>query len=126
MRTAIGALIIKAKQLLLVRKKDIWILPGGKLKDGETDLECLIREIKEELSGTQICNARQYMEVKGTSPHKGDAVKAVAYFVDLKGELYSPSAEICESKFFGDTNGYKISNITSIILEYLIYDGYLK
>ncbi len=51
----LGAIVEKdGKVLLAKRKKGIsmagkWEFPGGKLEDGETEKECLKREIKEEL-----------------------------------------------------------------------------
>lgn len=45
----IGAAIIKDRKLLVCRKKDLWISPGGKVEPGETDEDCLRRELKEEL-----------------------------------------------------------------------------
>ena len=45
----IGAAIIKDSKLLVCRKKDLWISPGGKVEVGESDEECLRRELEEEL-----------------------------------------------------------------------------
>ncbi len=45
----IGAAIIKDRKLLVCRKKDLWISPGGKIEKGESDENCLRRELKEEL-----------------------------------------------------------------------------
>ena len=89
MRTAINAAIIKDKKLLLVRKKNTWILPGGKPESGENDLECLTREINEELSGTKIKDISFYREFKGKTPHKRDIINAKVYFAKLDGKLYS-------------------------------------
>jgi len=49
-----GLLVIKRNKLLLAysNNKKAWYLPGGKVDPGETSLECLLREIKEEL---QVC-----------------------------------------------------------------------
>ncbi len=48
MKTVIdGISINKDKEILLVKKKDTWILPWGKLDIDESELECLEREIKE-------------------------------------------------------------------------------
>ncbi len=47
----LGWIYIKDKKLLGARTKgkDIFYIPGGKRKEGETDKEALIREVKEEL-----------------------------------------------------------------------------
>jgi ADP-ribose pyrophosphatase YjhB (NUDIX family) len=36
-------------QILLVKEPEHWETPGGRLKEAETPLECIIREISEEL-----------------------------------------------------------------------------
>ena len=61
MRTAIGAAIINEGKLLIVRKKQSWILPGGKPEPGESDLDCLCREVGQELSGTKLEVAKMSM-----------------------------------------------------------------
>jgi 8-oxo-dGTP diphosphatase len=48
----VGLLLIRDKKVLLCRKKrgtSLLILPGGKREAGETSLECLARELREEL-----------------------------------------------------------------------------
>lgn len=56
MRKTINVAIINRKKLLLVRKGQSWLLTGGKPESDESDLECLCREVWEELSGTKIKN----------------------------------------------------------------------
>ena len=60
MNTAICAAVIQYGQLLIVEKKNIWILPGGKPKLGENDFSCLIIEVSEYLSGTKIVVGNYY------------------------------------------------------------------
>ena len=52
----LGALVVKEERILLARRKPEkamagkWEFPGGKLKDDETEQECIKREIKEEMN----------------------------------------------------------------------------
>jgi mutator protein MutT len=54
--TVLGAIIEKSGSVLLAKRKmhkamgGKWEFPGGKLEDGESDRECLSREIMEEFS----------------------------------------------------------------------------
>jgi ADP-ribose pyrophosphatase YjhB (NUDIX family) len=48
------AVILKDNKMLVLRQynykrqEEYWMLPGGGLEDGETEQQCIIREIKEE------------------------------------------------------------------------------
>lgn len=46
-----GLIVVKDNKLLLTfsKNKKAWYLPGGKIDDGETSKEALIREVEEEL-----------------------------------------------------------------------------
>lgn len=50
------AIIIKDNKILVAQRSEKmkmplkWEFPGGKLESGETEIECIIREIKEELN----------------------------------------------------------------------------
>jgi ADP-ribose pyrophosphatase YjhB (NUDIX family) len=127
MRSAVNAVIIQENKLLLVKKKSTWILPGGKPEIGESDLECLCREIDEELSGTKIKNVHYYGQFEGKTPHKGDLLRANVYFATIDGQLYSVRDEdsICELKWTCDFSQYNLSNITSKIISSLQQDKYL-
>lgn len=47
----------------------LWEFPGGKLEPGETEQECLVREIREELSIT-ITPVQRLVPVRHTYPDK--------------------------------------------------------
>ena len=127
MRTAINVAIIQDNKLLLVRKKSTWILPGGKPEIGENDLECLCREIDEELSGTKIKDISYYSQFEGKTPHKGDMLRAKVYFANIDGQLYSvrDGDSISEVTWVNDFSKYNLSNITSKIVNSLQQDKYL-
>ncbi len=126
MRTAIGAAIIDYGRILLVRKRQSWILPGGKPEPKESDLECLCREVREELSGTELQNIRYYGEFEGITPHKGDILKVIVNFADIKGQLCQPAAEIAAYDWVNEFDNYNLSDITFKIVDSLIKDNYLK
>ena len=123
MREAINLAVIENKKLLLVKKKDVWILPGGKPEKDEGDLECLAREIGEELQ-SQIKVNSYYSYFEGITPHKRDALKSKVYFGILVEEFY-PSNEISDARFVSDFDNYSLSDITKLIIKSLKKNGYL-
>jgi len=126
MREAICAAIIKKGKVLVVRKKQVWILPGGKPNSGESDIECLCREIREELSGIELENFRFYNRFEGITPYKGDLLQARVYFADTKVNNYTPSAEIDDVGWVNRIGQYNFSDITKKIIKSLYDGGYLK
>ena len=126
MRKAVNAIIIRSKALLLFRKNETWILPGGKPEEGENNLECLVREFEEEASGAEIRISKYYGRFIGTTPHRGDELTAHVYFADIFGEKnVRPSAEIEEAKYVRSFGNYNISDITLKVIERLQEEGYL-
>ncbi|MGE5540771.1 MAG: NUDIX hydrolase [Bacillota bacterium] len=126
MRIAINALCIRANQVLLLRKKETWILPGGKPEPGEYDFSCLIREQQEEMPHAAIDLGELYGEFTGTTPHSGTALTARVYFADILGDI-TPAREIAEARFFSrnELPGLHISDITRKILDHAVDTGHL-
>lgn len=128
MRTAINAAIIEHNKLLLVRKKSTWILPGGKPEIGENDLECLCREIDEELSGTKIKDICFYNLFEDETPHKRDILRAKIYFANIDGKLYSvrQGDSISEAQWANNFSKYHLSKITYKVVNSLRQDKYIQ
>ncbi len=124
MRRAVNAIIISDGRLLIVRKKDSWILPGGKIEPGESDEECLRREMSEELPKLVISDLRYFAEFIGTTPHSKTELCAVVYLATATGNT-KPSAEINASKWTAEPEKFKLSDITSKIIAALRTDGHL-
>jgi 8-oxo-dGTP diphosphatase len=103
----IGLLAIRGGRMLLCRKKhttSLLILPGGCLEPGESALECLARELKEELGEVSV-NGLEYLGTYTDRAARGDG-KTVS--IELyKGELVGeprPCSEIRELVWFGETD----------------------
>ena len=128
MTKAINAVIFnREKEILVVKKKNVWILPGGKPKEGEKPLETLSREVKEELSGTRIWNVKPYLSFDGEiTPHSKKPLRVDVYFADLVSSLGKPSAEILDARYVPLSAKLNFSDITWNILKYLRKEGYLR
>ena len=98
-----AGIIIKDKQLLFTRAEDMdfFIDPGGKIEDGETAEQALIRELKEELL---INVAEDDLEYFGeysaeAANHRGKDVHMKVFIVKKWRGTITPSAEIEELKW---------------------------
>ena len=125
MKKAIDGVAIKDRKILLVRKRQAWILPGGKPKKDESDIECLSREISEEILGTKFQIKDYYGSFTGETPHKKYILTAKVYFIDVS-EVGNPAREIAEVRWFSrdETNEYNISDITKKVICQLKEDNY--
>jgi 8-oxo-dGTP diphosphatase len=106
----IAAVVIKDNKFLMVRKegKDIWTSLGGRLEEGETEEQCLLREIKEEAN----CNAkilRKLGDFSAKAVFDDAIVHLSTYLVELNGEIECIDSELAEIKFI-DKN-FKEQNI---------------
>jgi 8-oxo-dGTP diphosphatase len=102
-----GLLVVRDGRILLCRKKrstSLLILPGGKFESGETAVQCLERELREELGPVTVSG----LEFIGAYSDRaaGDQTKTVR--IELyRGELAGApvaSAEIGELVWFGETD----------------------
>ncbi|MBR2289924.1 MAG: NUDIX domain-containing protein [Clostridia bacterium] len=103
-----GCAIIKDNQILLQKRNDNgkWALHGGSLELGETFLEAVQREVKEEIN-VEIVNPKLVNMYSGEDMHffypNNDEVYGVAaiYLVqEYKGELKFDPEEVLEIKWF--------------------------
>lgn len=97
-------LYIKEGRILTARSKGktAWYLPGGKREKGETDLEALSREVKEELSAELVPGTVSLFGVFEGQAHgkpEGTVVRLACYTAELAGTP-SPSSEVEELRFF--------------------------
>ncbi|MEK6947945.1 MAG: NUDIX domain-containing protein [Nanoarchaeota archaeon] len=125
MQRAAHAAIIKDGNILILLKKETWILPGGKIEDGESDIECLCRELGEELPDTNFTVGVFYKSFSGITPNTRREITTNVYFVKVEGEVKDAAAEIKERKWVNNTNNYPLADLTRMITDSLKKDGYL-
>lgn len=123
MMTAINLAAIDGNSLLLVRKRNFWILPGGKPEKGESHLETLIREFGEELPGTDIFVMGYYNSFVDITTLSRKDLRAEVYIGYVEG-VSKPASEINDVKYISDFNDYNLSDITIKIVHSLKKDGY--
>ena len=100
----VGLLTIRDGRVLLCRKKrgtQLLILPGGKREAGESSLECLARELHEELGDvTAVSPELIDVYMYAAAGAKGKMVRVELYRAELSGEP-SAQSEIAELVWFG-------------------------
>lgn len=99
------------------------ILPGGRIEAGESDLECLAREIREELGDVSL----EAVEFLGAyqdraafdDPSIVKTLRIVLYQGRLRGRP-TPAAEITELVWFGPDSDRR--DLTPILLNRILPD----
>jgi len=82
-----AALVLRNKKLLVVRSKNknVFYAVGGKLEPGETDVQCLHREVREEI-GCGVTSQRHFQTFVGPSSDRQHSLVMVCFFVELDQE----------------------------------------
>jgi 8-oxo-dGTP pyrophosphatase MutT (NUDIX family) len=80
------------------RGKEVYYIPGGKREPGETDVEALVREIREELDVAIAPDSATHAGTFRAQAHghaTGVEVRMTCYTADCQGTL-TPSSEVEE------------------------------
>lgn len=121
---------LEEQRILSVRShgKERFYMPGGKREAGETDIQALTREIREELMVNLVSETLEFAEVF-EAPADGQAadvtVRLTCYFGDYQGELRA-SSEIAELAWLGTEDRDKISAANLLVFEWLQKKGMLR
>jgi len=130
----VGLLAVRDGKILLCRKKhttSLLILPGGCREPGESSLDCLARELREELGDVAISAAEllgAYTDrAAGTETSPPKTVRIELYRAELIGEP-AASSEIAELVWFGerDNRSQLAPSIARKILPDLLERGILR
>lgn len=125
----VAYIFIKDGKILSTRSKgkDKYYIPGGKREGNESDIETLVREIKEELSVDIIeSTAKLYgiFEAQAHGKAEGIIVKMTCYTADYSGELKADS-EIAEIVWLTTADIEDISPVDKLIFADLNKKGLL-
>lgn len=99
-RWIVGAVIHDgAGRIFVQRRSDTrslfpaaWDLVGGHLEDGESILECLAREVKEE-TGWSVASIATDLGVLDWTGNDGVARREIDYLIEVNGDLLHPQLE---------------------------------
>lgn len=109
----------------LSRNKTVYYLPGGKREPGESDIACLQREIREELSVELLTDSIRYIGVFEAQAHghaEGIIVKMTCYSADYGGEIV-PNNEIDHFTWLAYKDRDRCSVVDQLIFDYLWEQG---
>ena len=109
------------------RGKDVYYLPGGKREPGESDVQTLVREIREELDvaiAPGSVSPVGTFEAQAHGHASGITVRMTCYAADYQGKL-TASSEIAELAWLGYGDRDRVSPVDQIIFDHLHSDGRL-
>ena len=110
------------------RGKDVYYLPGGKREPGETDVQTLVREVREELDVAIASDSAAHVGTFEAQAHghgTGITVRMTCYAADYSGTL-AASSEIAELAWLGYADRNRVSPVDQIIFDHLHGRGQLS
>lgn len=126
----VGLLAFKEHKVLMAlsRGKDKYYMPGGKRDGNETDHDCLIREIQEELSTDLMPETIKYYGTFEDQAHgkpQGVMIRMICYIANLKGEPKA-SSEIEKLDYLGFDRKLETGTVAHKIFDDLKQKGLIE
>lgn len=114
-------IIVERKgMLLLIKRGDFWILPGGEVGAGEDELQCLEQVVAREMNDSVASIFRKLDKIiTGKSPVRGGDVEVTVYVGDISSAKMSDVKD-CKAHWFSRKSiaTLRLSNITRDVLDY--------
>ena len=126
----VGLLVVREGRILLCRKSrgtQLLILPGGKFEPGETAMQCLEREVREELGEVSLRHPGYIATYEHVAADPGKTLRLELYRAELDGEPAACS-EIAELVWFGPSDDLRLVSpmLREVILPDLARRGILS
>jgi uncharacterized protein (TIGR00730 family) len=126
---ALGWVRVENGRLLAVRTagRTAFYLPGGKREAGESDLDALLREVREELTVSLLPDTLVPLGKFRAPAHDypaGTSVDLVCYTADFEGEI-KPAAEIEEVAWLGAADTERCAPAVRLVIDELRKRGEL-
>ena len=126
----IAFIYLENRKLLSTRSrgKDAYYIPGGKREGNESDLETLVREVKEELTVDILPETAKLYGVFEAQAHgkaEGVIVRMTCYTAEFTG-TFEASSEIEELRWMTTADTDIISPVDKLIIASLHKDGLLE
>ena len=114
-------IIVERKGMILLTKRgDFWILPGGEIEPGEDEMQCLEEVVSREMKDHVSSIFRKLEKtIKGPSPVRDGDVEVSVYVGDISSKKMSDVTD-CNAHWFSreSIRAIRLSNITKAVLEY--------
>jgi len=111
--------------ILLIKRGDFWILPGGEIEPDEDEMQCLEEVVSREMND-QVSSIFRKLEktIKGPSPVRDGDVEVSVYVGDISSKKMSDVKD-CNAHWFSreSIRAIRLSNITKAVLDYYYTEG---
>ena len=110
------------------RGKDVYYIPGGKREAGETELDTLLREIKEEVAVDLLPDTARHIGSYRAQAHgraEGIVVVMSCYTASYQGTPVA-SSEIEELGWFGYADRHLVPTVDQLLFDDLNAAGQLR
>ena len=119
-------IIVERKgKILLTKKGDFWILPGGESAPGEDEMQCLEKIVALEIND-QVSSVFRKLEksIRGLSPVRGGEVEVTAYIGEISSTKMS-EVRGANAYWFSRASlpSIRLSNITKEVLAAYFSEG---
>ena len=84
---AICLIALENEKILLIKKQNFWILPGGHPEEKEENLKCLERNLAEQLPCLRIVDPTFFGGFFGKSAFDSYRLEALTYKAKISGEI---------------------------------------